>query len=76
MELKLLIICCGHFLRKYLGFATGHAVKEEEIGGKIVNKLVTTQEKARDVWGKKIFIENRRKKKIPPWERREGKTIK
>ena len=36
-------------------------------------KLVTTQEKARDVWGKTIFIENRRKKKITPWERREGK---
>ena len=41
-----------------------------------LSKLVTTQEKARDVWGKTIFIENRRKKKIPPWERREGKTIK
>ena len=42
----------------------------------VQSKLVTTQEKARDVWGKTIFIENRRKKKITPWERREGKTIK
>ena len=39
-------------------------------------ELVTTQEKARDVWGKTIFIDERRKKKITPWERREGKTIK
>ena len=35
------------------------------------SKLVTTQEKARDVWGKTIFIENRRKKKIPQTHRNE-----
>ena len=35
------------------------------------SKLVTTQEKARDVWGKTMFIENRRKKIIPQTHRNE-----
>ena len=40
-------------------------------------ELVTTQEKARDVWGKTIFIDERRKKKITPNpNKRKGKRKK